>query len=121
VPLSEREQRILEEIERNLHQEDPALGRAARRGLHLDRVKRIKLGGLLVVAGFALLFAFFVSGSVTLGVVAFVAMVAGIVLVAGSIRGLPGERSTVRLERRDRLMSALRAWEERVRKRRKGS
>ena len=121
MPLSEREQRILEEIEKNLHQEDPALGRAARRGPHLDRVKRIKLGGLLVVAGFALLFAFFVSGSVTFGVLAFVAMVGGIVLVAGSIRGLPGDRATVRLERRDRLMSALKAWEERVRKRRRGS
>jgi hypothetical protein len=121
VPLSEREQRILEEIERNLHQEDPALGRAARRGPYLDRVKRIKLGAVLGVAGFVLLFAFFVSGSVTLGVLAFVAMVAGIVLVAGSMRGMADQRTAVRLERRDRLMSALKAWEEKVRKRRRGS
>lgn len=121
MPLSEREQRILEEIEKNLHQEDPSLGRATRRGPHLDRVKRIKLGGLLVVAGFALLFAFFVSGSVTLGVLAFVAMVGGIVLVAGSIREPAADRSTIRIDRRDRLIGALRAWEERVRKRRRGS
>lgn len=121
MPLSEREQRILEEIERNLHQEDPALGRSARRGPYLDRVKRIKLGGLMLLAGFVLLFAFFVSGSVTFGVLAFVAMVGGIVLVAGSIRESPAERAAVRLDRRDRLIGALRAWEERVRKRRRGS
>jgi Protein of unknown function (DUF3040) len=121
VPLSEREQRILEEIERNLHQEDPALGRAGRRGPHLDRVRRIKLGGVMLAAGFLLLFAFFVSGSVTFGVLAFVAMVGGIVLVAGSMRETPTDRASIHLDRRDRLIGALRAWEERVRKRRRGS
>ncbi|MGH2788170.1 MAG: DUF3040 domain-containing protein [Actinomycetota bacterium] len=121
MPLSEREERILEEIEKNLQHQDPSLGRTTRRGPHLDRAARLRLGGLLVLVGFLLLIAFFVSGSVTLGVVAFVAMVGGIVLVAGSIMAPASERTSSRFGGRDRLIGALREWEERVRKRNKGS
>ena len=52
MPLSDREQRILEEIEKNLYEEDPRFARATRRTTpRFDRSKRARLGGLLFVIG----------------------------------------------------------------------
>jgi Protein of unknown function (DUF3040) len=115
VPLSDREQRILEEIEKNLYGED-ASGARLRRG-PLSRSSKLKLGAALVVVGFGLLIAFFISRSLFLGVLAFGAMVGGIVLVAGSIRGGGAGLMSSGEGPRDRLFGALQSWEERVRRR----
>jgi hypothetical protein len=78
----------------------------------------VKLGSLVFLCGFALLIAFFVSrGALLLGVAAFGAMVGGIVLVAGSIRGLTSGRGLNPGERRDRLTTAIQQWEEKLRRR----
>ncbi|HVF52817.1 MAG TPA: DUF3040 domain-containing protein [Actinomycetota bacterium] len=89
MPLSEHEQRILEEIEKNLYAEDPLFAKDVERGAPLqNEVRRAKLGLLSFVAGVAALISFFVTRMVLLGVVAFGAMVLGIVLLLGSLRGV---------------------------------
>jgi hypothetical protein len=118
VPLSEREQRILEEIEKNLYQEDPSFARdVRRRSPRMDEVRRARLGVFIFLCGFALLIGFFVSRSVLVGVVAFGAMVGGIVLVAGAIKGLASGRGMPSGIRRDRLTTMIHAWEQRLRRR----
>lgn len=122
MPLSEREQKILEEIERNLYEEDPKFARdVRRRAPRMDEVRRIKLGAVLFASGLAVLVGFFVSQSLLIGVVAFGAMVAGIVLVAGSIRGVGPVRSRDARGRRDRLARRFEEWESRMRQRYKRS
>lgn len=118
VPLSDREQRILEEIEKNLYQEDPSFARdVRRRSPRMDEVRRARLGVFIFLCGFALLIGFFVSRSVLVGVVAFGAMVGGIVLVAGAIKGLASGRGMPSGIRRDRLTTMIQAWEQRLRRR----
>lgn len=109
VPLSEREQKILDEIESHLHQEDPKLAR----GGHRRPALSARLGAVLFLAGFAALIAFFVVQNVLLGVLAFGTMVAGIVLIAGSMRDsfVVGESPAERVSR------AFGRWEERLRQR----
>ena len=117
MPLSEREQRILEEIEKNLHEEDPAFARTVRQQApQMDEIRRIKLGVAIFVVGFAVMISFFFSGAVGVGVLAFGLMVAGIVLTAGALRVLATERRPGR-DRRERLARRLGGWEERLRQR----
>jgi Flp pilus assembly protein TadB len=117
VPLSDREQRILEEIEKNLHEEDPAFARTVReQAPRMDELRRIKLGAGVFAAGFVVLIAFFFSGVVAVGVVAFGLMVAGIVLVAGALRIIALQRSSAPV-RRQRMAQRIGRWEERIRQR----
>jgi hypothetical protein len=119
VPLSEHEQRILEEIEKNLYDEDPRFARdVKRRSPRLSKTARARTGTALFVAGFATLIAFFIGGWVLLGVIAFVMMVSGIVLLAGSVtpKEQRGDANTQR-DHKARLVSFLNHWEERVRSR----
>jgi hypothetical protein len=117
VPLSEREQRILEEIEKNLHEEDPTFASNVRQqNPPMDEMRRIKLGIALFVVGFAVMISFFFSGAVGIGVLAFGLMVTGIVLTAGALRVLAMERRPG-ADRRERLARRLGGWEERLRQR----
>ncbi len=117
MPLSEREQRILEEIEKNLHEEDPTFARAVRQQApQMDEVRRIKLGIAIFVVGFVVMISFFFSGAVGVGVLAFGLMVAGIVLTAGALRVLATERRPGR-ESREKLARRIGGWEERLRQR----
>src|SRR3954449_5080723 len=84
VPLSEHEQRLLEQIEQALYAEDPKFARSWRvRDLRsLQRVRAIR-AGLLVLVGLALLVAGVIVQSstivvgVALGVAGFLLMLAG--------------------------------------------
>jgi hypothetical protein len=119
VPLSEREKRILDEIEKNLHEEDPSFARTVRHANpapQMDEVRRIKLGAALFIAGLVVLISFFFSGAVGIGVVAFGLMVAGIVLIAGALRAIATERGSAP-DPRQRLSQRLGGWEERLRQR----
>lgn len=109
MPLSEQEQKILDEIESHLHQEDPRLARGGRHRTGLPA----KLGGAVFLAGFAALIGFFVVQNVLLGVLAFAAMVAGIVLIAGSMR----ESFFVGESPAERVSRVFGRWEERLRQR----
>ncbi|ACQ80673.1 conserved hypothetical protein [Beutenbergia cavernae DSM 12333] len=84
MPLSEYEQRVLEQMERQLRSDDPKLAQSfSRRG---SRTSRILGGTLLVIAGLGMLVGG-VAGSMTwLGVVGFLAMFGGVLLAMSSGR-----------------------------------
>jgi hypothetical protein len=89
-PLSDREQQILAEMERNLGVEDPALARANVQTQVPERsdTRGIKLGAFIFILGIAALVGFFSSGNLIVGVVAFGAMVGGIVVAGSALRAL---------------------------------
>jgi hypothetical protein len=112
MPLSEREQQILDQLEKDLHGDGASSG-APGPGSTRERFGGLKLGIVVFVAGIMLLVWFFVSGLIIVGVASFAAMVAGIVMAASSIRteiargGSPGER----------VARAVGGWEETLRRR----
>jgi DUF3040 family protein len=95
MPLSEHEQRILEEIERRLVAEDPKFARevtaAGSEGAALRKVKR-------AVAGFALGFALLIAGFfvpdllIVFGITAFAVMVSSAMVIASGIKQVGRER-----------------------------
>jgi hypothetical protein len=90
VPLSEHEQRLLEQMERALYAEDPKFATSMRsaRGGAGDR-KRIVVGVIAVLVGLGLLIAGVASKLVVVGVLGFLAMLGGIWLVISSVRAAP--------------------------------
>jgi hypothetical protein len=81
VPLSEHEQKLLEQIERALVDDDPKFASQVRSGDRRKGARRkLQLGALLVVAGLALLVGGAAIPSVPIGVVGFLVMLAGAVL-----------------------------------------
>lgn len=78
MPLSEHEQRLLEEMERQLFAEDPRLARSFHRSSRPRRDRRrIAVGILAVVLGLGLLILAVALPMIWLGVAAFVLMVLG--------------------------------------------
>jgi hypothetical protein len=78
MPLSEHEQRLLDQMERQLYADDPKLAstlRGAANGAH-DR-RRLILGALAVVVGMALLVAGVAAPFWPMGVLGFVVMLGG--------------------------------------------
>jgi hypothetical protein len=88
VPLSEREQKILDEIERNLSDEDPRFAQERRSSASSRVASRARLGVVTFLLGFGLLIVFFLSRVLFAGLLAFVGMVAGIVLLASPVGAL---------------------------------
>jgi Protein of unknown function (DUF3040) len=112
-PLSEHEQKILEDIEKNLYADDPRLGARGKAA----GVQVIRFGVVTFVIGLALLIGFFVSSSLIVGVLAFVAMVGGIVLVTSGIRQVATARTATPIGARERATRAVEGWGERFRQR----
>jgi Flp pilus assembly protein TadB len=108
MPLDEREQRILEEIERQFYQEDPKLAQTvAKTTLESVNRKWQRLAAVGFVVGLVVMLAFFpVSTFVAAG--GFVVMVASAGWLAMNIRRARGESSS-----NERLES----WLDRVRQR----
>jgi len=95
MPLSEHEQRILEEIERRLVADDPKFAReVAGRGSQAAAMKRVKRAVATAVMGFVLLIVgLFLPGQlVYFGIVAFVVMVGSAVVIASGIKQLSQHR-----------------------------
>jgi Protein of unknown function (DUF3040) len=81
VPLSEHEQRLLEQIERALVDDDPKFASTVRTGdRRLKARRKLQLGALLVVVGLAALVGGAVASSVILGVLGFLVMFGGAAL-----------------------------------------
>lgn len=81
MPLSEHEQRLLEQIERALVDDDPKFASTVRTGdRRLKARRKLQLGGLLVLVGFAVLVGGAVARSVPLGVLGFLIAFAGVAL-----------------------------------------
>ncbi len=80
MPLSEHEQRLLDEMERQLYQNDAdfvsAVGRPRRRSTH----RTVLLGVLLLVVGIGALVVGVISKLSIVGIVGFVLMFAGVVV-----------------------------------------
>ncbi len=79
MPLSDHEQRLLEQMERALYAEDPKFATSMRnsRGSAGDR-RRVAFGIVALLAGMGLLIAGVASKLVVIGVLGFVAMVGGL-------------------------------------------
>ncbi len=96
MPLSEHEQRILEEIERRLVADDPKFAReVASGGPQGAALKRVKRAVALFVVGFGLLIAGLLLGGnvlILLGIGAFAVMVASAALIASGIKQVSRER-----------------------------
>jgi hypothetical protein len=81
VPLSEHEQRLLEQIERALVDDDPKFASSVRTGdRRLKARRKLQLGAVLVVVGLAVLVGGAVARSVPLGVFGFLVAFGGVVL-----------------------------------------
>ncbi|MCG7444068.1 DUF3040 domain-containing protein [Dermabacter vaginalis] len=79
MPLSEKEQRILDELEKQLSSDDPTLAHQFGEPEKSSsfNTRRVALGGGIIVAGLALLIFAVSLPAVWLGVLAFVVMVVG--------------------------------------------
>ena len=120
MPLSEHEQRLLEEMERNLYQNDADFVAtvSGRRGKPNYRL--VVVGALLAVAGVAALIAGVIVRQPIIGVVGFALMLAGVLMVISPGRSAeatgPGARPTSRTARAPRTswMSTMTdRWERR--------
>jgi hypothetical protein len=68
MPLSDHEQRILEEIERRLMEEDPHLAaQVSRTSLYSHLARRIRWAALAFCAGFVMLWLFMISVWIAVG------------------------------------------------------
>jgi hypothetical protein len=89
MPLSDREQQILSEIEAHLSQDDPKLARTVRTTTVSSRARlRIKLSAAGFALGFLLLLAYIPSQSLALGVVAFAIMLGSVVVGGDQLKRL---------------------------------
>ena len=89
MPLSEHEQRLLDEMERSLYHNDTDFVSTASSGLRRPNYRAAALGALIAVAGIAALVAGVVTQITVIGVVGFIVMFAG-VLIALSPRKKSG-------------------------------
>jgi hypothetical protein len=111
--LSEHEQRILEEIERNLAEEDHDFARKLRSPIasrSSSQTLRLGIFGLILGLGFLLGF----TVHTAFGVLGFLVMLAGAVAVGTAMRSITEQRA-----REGKLRDALKRAEGRMRFRRK--
>lgn len=97
MPLSEHEQRLLDQIERALYQEDPKFASSVRAtDLRTHMRRRLRRAGLVLALGFALLLAGLIIGAgsalgTVVGIGGFAVMVGALLLAMTSWRRLqPG-------------------------------
>ena len=94
MPLSDREQQILQDIERGLFEEDPKFARGVTTASVNSTASRNAKRGIAVFAlGFLLLIAFFLSVQIAVGVVAFLIMVVGATYTYQNLRKMGGEEN----------------------------
>lgn len=89
MPLSEQEQRLLDEMERHLMHNDADVVTASRDGRSLS-YRNIVYGTILVLAGLGGLIVGASTQLIVVGVLAFVVMLGGVVLAVTPLRGPKG-------------------------------
>ncbi|MCA1838963.1 MAG: DUF3040 domain-containing protein [Actinomycetota bacterium] len=93
MPLSDREQQILQDIERQLAEQDPKFARdVSSAGSDVRTLRNVRLGFGLFVIGLGLLITFFFHPLVFIGVGAFLAMVSGATLAYQNLKRAGAER-----------------------------
>ena len=87
MPLSEHEQRLLEQMERALYAEDPKFASSLRSaGPRPGNRRKAAIGVLTLLIGMGLLLAGPITSVVVLGVLGFAVMLAGTMLVISAMR-----------------------------------
>ena len=83
MPLSEHEQRLLDQIERALYQEDPKFASTVRQtDLRTHMKRRLVKAALVLVVGFAVLITGAVVQQYLVGIAGFAIMVAALLLLS---------------------------------------
>lgn len=93
MPLSEHEQRLLDQIERALYQEDPKFASTVRAtDLRTHMRRRLRRAALVLALGFLLLLTGVVISQPAIGIAGFVVMVGALLLAMSSWKrlGQPG-------------------------------
>lgn len=93
MPLSEHEQKLLDQMERALYAEDPRFATQMKGARGSTNRRRIIVGVCVAVVGLALVLAGVTTEIIPLGVVGFVVMVAGVAWAATPSRSNRGESS----------------------------
>jgi Protein of unknown function (DUF3040) len=88
VPLSEEEQKMLEEIERNFYDHDPALAKSVRTAMVTEAPSRSGVLGVAGLVGGLVLVIFGLSRQVAISYLGFLAMVAGVLSLEPQLRRL---------------------------------
>ncbi|MDR1799766.1 MAG: DUF3040 domain-containing protein [Bifidobacteriaceae bacterium] len=91
MPLSEYEQRVLDQLEQQLASEDPKLGAQLAAGPPPPRRGRILLGVTIVAAGLALMISGLAAGWPWLSIIGFLVMFAGAYLSFSSPKRGPAD------------------------------
>jgi hypothetical protein len=127
VPLSEHEQRLLEQMERALYAEDPKFVSSLRStGPRPGSRRRAAVGVLTALVGFGLLVTGAATSLVVVGVVGFLAMLLGTFLVVTTMRPQPETSATApagpqtKPGKKAQKAGFMDRVEERFRKRREG-
>jgi len=90
VPLSEHEQRLLEQMERALYAEDPKFATSLRSGPSARASRgRAAMGVLILIVGVGMLMGGVIVPLIALGVAGFVVMVVGATLAYLGLRARP--------------------------------
>jgi uncharacterized membrane protein YgcG len=96
VPLSEHEQRLLDQIERALYQDDPKFASTVRSSdLRTHMKRRLRRAAVILVIGFVLLLAGVVTNWVV-GIAGFVVMLAALLLALSSWKRLGSTTPSLR-------------------------
>lgn len=96
MPLSEHEQRLLDQIERALYQEDPKFASTVRStDLRTHMRRRLRRAALVLALGFGLLIGGVVSNIPVIGVAGFVVMLGALLLALSSWKRLGSSGSAV--------------------------
>ena len=93
MPLSEQEQRLLDEMERHLMHNDADVVSAPRDGRTIS-YRNVVYGSITVLAGLGLLVLGVAIPQIIVGVIGFVAMVAGVILAVTPTRAAAAARRT---------------------------
>ena len=121
MALSEHEQRLLDQLEQQLHAEDPkfanSMATSAGRGIS---TRRIVLGALMAVAGLAVLLLGITEAGIAVGVIGFLVMGAGVYYATTRGRKNPPAATDGRKEReptsqRGFMNNLENKWDERKR------
>jgi hypothetical protein len=124
VPLSDHEQRLLDEIEQALYAEDPKFAASVRSARRRSRTRRSALlCGLGVVAGLALVLVGLVANVIALSVIGFVLVVGAcgyavqVVRGRGATSATPADASTGTSTNAPRQSGLKSRMEDRLRRR----
>lgn len=97
MPLSEHEQRLLDQIERALYAEDPKFASTVRStDLRTHMRRRLRRAGVVLVLGFVLLLGGAVTQRIAVGVIGFVVMLCALLLALSAWKRLSGAPAPLR-------------------------